>query len=144
MTARIALLLVALVVTACAATTDSRSIDVSNARIGEPAGVHAAAYMTLKSDADDRLVAAATDVAREVQLHVTATEDDGSVRMEPTGAIALPAGQEVVLEPGGTHLMLMDVEPLEAGDTVTLELEFERFGTLPVTATVVELAEVFE
>jgi len=37
------------------------------------------------------------------------------------------------LQPGGTHVMLMDIrQPLRTGDEVTLTLTFERTGTLQV------------
>ena len=45
--------------------------------------------------------------------------------MQQVSAIEVPAGGEVALEPGGLHLMLMELaKPLETGDkfSVTLEL----------------------
>lgn len=55
--------------------------------------------------------------------------------MQPVSAIDVPAGETVVLEPGGYHVMLLElVEPLEEGQTFDLTLVFEEAGevTVPV------------
>lgn len=49
---------------------------------------------------------------------------DGVMQMKP-GGFLLPAGQEYELKPGGDHMMLMDYnEPIEAGDTIDITIEF--------------------
>ena len=49
----------------------------------------------------------------------------------------MPAGGEAVLEPGGYHLMLLELTaPLLEGDTIELTLEFQVAGALSVTADV--------
>jgi copper(I)-binding protein len=61
------------------------------------------------------------------------------MKMQPVESIALPAGQAVELKPGGYHVMLIDlVEPLTAGQQITLTLTFARAGTQEVTVTVRE------
>lgn len=53
--------------------------------------------------------------------------------------LALPAGEPVVLQPGGYHIMLIDLAaPLEIGQEIEVTLEFEQAD--PVTLTV-EVAE---
>ena len=53
------------------------------------------------------------------------------------GGFPVPANGTVELKPGGFHIMLMNLtEPLEAGDSVELELTFEKAGTVKVTAPV--------
>lgn len=139
---RLALSLIALAVGACATAEGAATVDVEHARIGAPAGPHAAAYLTLHSDRDDRLVGVSTDVAGEVQIHATVETDDGAVGMQALEAIPIDAHEALVLEPGGTHLMLMNVGEVEVGDSVTLKLELEQVGVVVVTAAVVEPAEV--
>ena len=57
--------------------------------------------------------------------------------MQPVDSIELPAGEEVSLEPGGYHIMLLDlVAPLEVGDTFDIVLTFENAGEVTVTAEV--------
>jgi copper(I)-binding protein len=61
----------------------------------------------------------------------------GMMTMQPVDRVELPAGETVALEPGGYHIMLLDLAaPLEAGTTVTITLEFERAGAQTVDAEV--------
>lgn len=52
---------------------------------------------------------------------------DGAMTMrELQDGLVLPAGETVSLEPGGYHVMLLDLpDPLETGETFDLTLEFE-------------------
>lgn len=62
-----------------------------------------------------------------------------SMTMQPVDSIELPAGETVKLEPGGYHIMLLDlVEPLEVGQEIELTLSFEVAGDRTVTAEVRE------
>jgi copper(I)-binding protein len=57
--------------------------------------------------------------------------------MRQVSSIELPAGQTIRLEPGGFHVMLIDLKHgLKAGDKLSLTLRFERAGTRKVTAEV--------
>ena len=66
------------------------------------------------------------------------TDDmDGEMQMAPVDQIDLPAGETVALEPGGYHIMLVDVvEPLEDGDEIDVTLTFEQAGETTITVTV--------
>jgi periplasmic copper chaperone A len=130
-----------LVLAACGAAARPPAVGVTDARIPQPAGPNGAAYMTLvnEGDADDRLVAVEADVADSVEIHES-TLDDGVMSMRHVDGIDLPAGGRVRLEPGGLHLMLLDVDPdLAVGDTATLTLTFDRVGQQTVRARVVPL-----
>ena len=49
--------------------------------------------------------------------------------MRPVESIELPAGKTVKLEPGGYHIMLLDlVKPLEVGEKIELTLTFDKAG----------------
>ena len=84
-----------------------------------------AAYMTLTSPVEDRLLGASSPVAGRVEVHEM-TMDGGVMRMREMGAgLPLPAGTAVVLAPGGLHVMLVDLkQPLVAGQSVALRLRF--------------------
>ena len=83
------------------------------------------AFMQLKSAADAALVAAASPVAKIVEIHEMKMEG-GMMKMNAVDKLALPAGKAVDLKPGGYHVMLMDlVKPLKEGDIVPLQLTFE-------------------
>jgi periplasmic copper chaperone A len=113
---------------------------VSDARIGQPTGPNAAMYFTATGTEADRLVGASTAVASSVQIHESTMNDDGSMGMDAVDGLDLPAGGELVLEPGGYHLMLLDVEPLELGDEVDVTLTWEKTGDMVVKAEVVDPA----
>jgi hypothetical protein len=56
---------------------------------------------------------------------------------EVEGGIPLPAGETVMLERGGLHVMLMGLTaPLEDGADVDLTLVFETAGEVAVTVPV--------
>ena len=69
---------------------------------------------------------------------------DGEMAMvmqEMTDGLPLPADETVSLEPGGYHVMLLDlVEPLETGDEFELTLDFENADDVTLTVTVAETA----
>ena len=94
-------------------------------------------YLTLTATTADRLVSISSPDANMVQIHESRIESGMMMMRELREGLALPAGQGVVLEPGGSHLMLMGVmEPLTAGDTVALTLTFESSPPLELTASV--------
>lgn len=137
------LLTAAMLLGGCSGAASSE-ITVSDARVPVPPGPNGAAYMTLANDgdADDRLIAATTDVAGSAELHETAT-DGGTMSMQPVEGIAVPAGGQAVLEPGGLHIMLLDVAgDLREGDTVELTLTFDVAGEQTVTAEVVPTGDM--
>lgn len=106
------------------------------ARATLPRAPVAGAYLTIMNHGadDDRLISATAPVSNEVQIH-TMDHKDGvmTMRQLPDG-LPIPAGETVVLEPGGLHLMLMGLTgALEKGQSVTIELVFERAGAVPVT-----------
>jgi copper(I)-binding protein len=52
--------------------------------------------------------------------------DGGVMKMRAVARLDLPAGKPVKLQPGGYHVMLMDLkQPLKKGDLVPLTLKFE-------------------
>jgi len=61
--------------------------------------------------------------------------DHSTMTMREVDAIEVPAGETVSLEPGGFHLMLIDLAgPIEMGDTIPVTLTFERAGEVEVDA----------
>lgn len=130
-------LVVALGVVAC--QSDTGSVTVADVRIGQPTGPNAALYLTASAHGQsDRLTGAETDVARVVEIHESTTGDDGTVAMRPVDDVEIPEGGSLVLEPGGLHLMLVDVERLEVGDVIEVTLMWETAGEMAVEAQVVD------
>ena len=65
----------------------------------------------------------------------------GMMQMVPVDEIPVPAGETVALEPGGYHIMLLDLAaPLEVGDTIEVTLTFETAGEMVLEAEVRDTA----
>jgi copper(I)-binding protein len=97
-----------------------------------------AAFMVLKNPdhSSDALIDASCDCAASVEIH-RMVHADGQMKMERIRRLEVPAQGEVVLQPGGFHLMLFGVKPgVKAGAQVHLKLRFETAGTIEVTAPV--------
>ncbi len=90
-----------------------------------------------QSDSADRLIAAESHVAGTVEIHETRVEDDVA-RMAPVvDGLVLPAGETVTLQPGGYHIMLIDLHhDVMMGDAVMIDLIFESGETLPLVVPV--------
>jgi copper(I)-binding protein len=100
-------------------------------------GQNTAAYMVINSGMQDRLVGATADVASTVQIHESIMEGDVARMRELPNGIPIEPGETVTLEPGGLHIMLMDlVKDLDEGDTVTLTLQFENRTNMTFEAPV--------
>ncbi len=78
------------------------------------------AFGTLKNTGDEDVVitGGSSPVAGLVEAHVMAKGDDGATVMTKAEyGHTVPAGGEMVLEPGGPHIMLMKLkEPVVAGE----------------------------
>jgi copper(I)-binding protein len=99
-----------------------------------------AVYMTLMNEggSDDALVGAETDVAEVVELHESKMEGD-VMKMSPVPDIQVPAGGSAKLEPGGLHVMLIDLkQELTPGEMIPLTLQFEKSGPITIEAEVRE------
>ena len=130
-------------VTACAAAAPSGTADgritVREAWV-RPAGAGqtSAAYLTIANGSTeaDTLVGVSTPSAASASVHQTTTDANGMTGMHEA-TIAIPAGQSVTLDPGGYHLMLIDLtDDLAPGSTVRLTLTFEDAGPVNVEAEV--------
>ena len=98
--------------------------------------------LTNATGRDLQLISASTPSSGMVELHETMGDGSGGMSMqEKEGGFPVPDGGELVLEPGGNHLMLMDLAaPLRPGDEVELTLQCEDGTELVVTATVKDFA----
>lgn len=103
----------------------------------------AAAYLTLTNHGSqvDRLTAVSTEAADMAHLHGTTTSASGVISMGSLAALEIGPGQTVVMQPAGTHIMLMGLKaPLKKGSTLTLVLTFEKAGKLTVEVPVGSVA----
>jgi copper(I)-binding protein len=96
------------------------------------------AYFTLKNHTgkSDRLLKISSPAASKVQVHRTEILD-GVARMREVAVLHVDAGQTLVFEPNGMHLMLTGLrQPLVEGRTFELQLLFEIAGPRKVQVVV--------
>jgi copper(I)-binding protein len=133
-----------LVATTIAACGGGGGISVEDAWARTSAGVPnaGAAYMTISGgDSSDRLIGISVpaNVAGMAQLHRTTISDDGNntMSMEHIPSLDIAAGAEIKLEPGGYHVMMMNLAaPLTAGMEFVVTLKFENAGDVGVSVSV--------
>jgi copper(I)-binding protein len=99
-------------------------------------------YVTIENNGTtaDRLVGGSSPAAGKVEVHEMAMDND-VMKMRPVkDGLPIPAGQTVKLEPGGYHIMLMELKaPLKKGDKIPMTLKFEKAGDVKVTLDVQDI-----
>lgn len=98
-----------------------------------------AVYLTIRNsgDAADTLLAGSTDAAQTVEIHSMEIKDGVMSMTELENGLEIPAGGEAVLEPGGYHVMLINLNrDLNPGSAFDLTLTFADAGDVTVTVTV--------
>jgi periplasmic copper chaperone A len=101
-------------------------------------GGTSAVYFELRGgDEDDALLGAHSPSARLAQLHRSQMNDQGHVEMHHMARVEVHSRQVVAFEPGGLHVMLIDVlVDLQPGDRLELNLRFERAGEVTIDVPV--------
>lgn len=119
------------------ATAGDLAVTKAWARATPPGASTGAVYITVENRGadEDRLVSAASPAARSAMVHQTIEENGVSTMREADVRVA--PGAAVEMKPGGMHIMLMGLAaPLKAGDTLTLNLVFEKAGPVTVEAPI--------
>jgi hypothetical protein len=132
-------------VTACfslgafaAGAADSVSVVDPYVRLAPPGAQATGAFMALKNagDKDVKVVRAENSASKITELH-THVNENGVMKMRPVPAIDIKAKGEAVLQPGGLHVMMIDLkEPMKEGDKVAITLDFDDGSSKKVEATV--------
>ncbi|MGP5257376.1 copper chaperone PCu(A)C [Arthrobacter sp. MYb211] len=93
-------------------------------------------------DQDITVTSVTSPASSDLELHETVANESGAMVMrEKTGGFTIPAHGELHLEPGGSHIMLMDLaEPLKPGSVVNMSLEFSDDTSFEITAPVKDFA----
>lgn len=105
------------------------------ARATLPGAPVSGGYMTIRNTGDtpDRLVSASVDFAGKTEIHEMAMENDVMKMRKLADGLEIPAGGEVVLKPGGYHVMFMKLaEQLQEGEMRKAMLTFENAGSIEV------------
>lgn len=125
---------------ACADDVADPEVDNVWARPGSM-GDNSAAYMDITNagDADLTLTGASGDIAAAVEVHESSMDDDGMMQMQEIPELVIEAGETVSLEPGGFHIMMMNLEQdLDVGDTFQITLEFDDHDDIELDVIVEE------
>jgi copper(I)-binding protein len=102
-----------------------------------------AAYMVIhnNTDADDALIGASSPAAGVVEMHESSMGEDGTMSMMQLEEIPIPAHADTTLEPGGYHIMLIDLAaPLVEGDQIELNLSFANAESQAVMVPITGMA----
>ncbi|HPU39016.1 MAG TPA: copper chaperone PCu(A)C [Microthrixaceae bacterium] len=114
-------------------------LTMSDAWVKTTTEAKSAAFGVLHNGGTTDLVVtgATTPLTSKVELHETVASADGSMKMQPKeGGFTVPAGGDLTLQPGGDHIMLMDLTaPITAGEDVSLTLQLKDGSTVKVKAT---------
>lgn len=132
--------LVSLMIMSGCTASETMKISSPWARPGKMDG-NSAAYFMLENNTkvDDRLVGAESSVAETSELHMTKMDAENKMMMMPQEFIALPAEGKVNFEPGGYHVMLLNLKnDLQVGETIKMTLSFEKAGKIVLDVPVKE------
>ena len=142
---------------ASCAGDDAVSVEGQWARTSPSMASMGAAYMSISAAEDDHLVGVSVpaSVAARAEIHEMVPVDSehemdhdmdhddemsmdmGAMVMQQVMALDLPAGTAVELEPGGYHIMLIDLaEPLVEGQTFEVTLDFAEAEDMTVQVEV--------
>lgn len=90
---------------------------------GQPA---TGAFMTLTADSESTLLSVQSPAAKDTQIHQSTMKGD-VMSMLPVDEVSLPAGEPVVFDANGYHVMLMGlVKQVKEGDAVPLTLKIKN------------------
>lgn len=101
------------------------------------------AYMKILNAGDEpiTLMGLRTDLAKMPEIHQTSTSADGISSMASASDISIPPGESAVLEPGGLHVMLMQLlRPMQEGVTFPLTLVFSDGGEVTIDVPILGIA----
>jgi copper(I)-binding protein len=124
---------------ALAGSADAVSVDQPYVRLAPPNAPATGAFMVIRNggDKDIRVVRADNPVSRVTELH-THLNEGGVMKMRPVTAIEIKAKGKAVLEPGGLHVMMIDLKaPMKEGDSIPITLTFDDGSSKQVDAKVV-------
>lgn len=122
-----------------AGAADQVSVQNPYVRLAPPNAPATGAFMVIKNggDKDVKVLKADNPVSRVTELH-THLNEGGVMKMRPVPAIEVKAKGEAVLQPGGLHVMMIDLKaPLKEGDVVPITLTFDDGSSKQIEAKVV-------
>jgi len=128
---------------------ESAEVTITEAWVREPATgqTRSAAYgeITNGGSTEITLVGASAPIEGTVEIHETIMGDDGAMSMqERTEGFAIAPGDTFVLQPGGPHVMFMEIDPSEITGTIPVTFIFDSGLEITADAEVQTLDEPME
>ena len=98
--------------------------------------------VTNNTDGTITAISATASVSDTVELHEVLMNDEGQMSMqEKEGGYEIAAGETFVFEPGGPHIMLLDIDAATYPETVDVTLSFDNDVTIEFVADVREIGD---
>lgn len=111
-----------------------------------PSAKNGAAYVSLENNgaSDDKIVGVSVSIVRRAEIH-NHLREDGVMRMVHLETLDVHSGSKIIFKPGGLHIMLFDLdEPLQAGQTFELVVDFENGSDVSTEVMVLSTQEALE
>jgi copper(I)-binding protein len=118
----------AVLLTGLATTALADTVKIENAwvRATAPGQKVAGGFLDLTADTDMKLVGGSSPASSTLELHIMKM-DGGVMEMRQIQEIALPKGKTVSLQPGGLHIMFIDLkQQIKEGDKVPVTLTVQN------------------
>ncbi|GAB4129556.1 MAG: hypothetical protein Fur0015_03500 [Ignavibacteriales bacterium] len=93
------------------------------------AGMNTALFFNLinNTEFDDTLISVESDAAELIQIHETLKDENGMMRMEEIGKVAVAKNDSVIFKPMGKHIMFIVLKnDLMSGDSVLVKFNFTK------------------
>jgi len=105
-------------------------------------GENSAVYLMLHNHSNqaDELIGVSSEVAEAVEVHLSQMGANGEMQMSPQTSVPLAAGEEVMFQPGGYHIMLVGIkQDLKVGEHFRVVLHFKTHADITVDVAVQEM-----
>ena len=105
-----------------------------------PTATSAAVYFTISNTGTaDKIIAVSTPAAKHAMIHKSKIVDD-TATMVMLDSIEVPSRSTITMSQGGLHVMLTGLKaPLVEGESLTLDVTFEKAGVLKVEVPITGL-----
>ncbi|MGW1655746.1 copper chaperone PCu(A)C [Streptomyces atratus] len=120
----------------CSSSDSKPELKVTGAFMPQPVSDMAAGFLVVKNSGgtSDRLTSVTSPLSDDVTIHETKNQ-----AMRMVTSFEVPAGGELDLERGGSHIMFMKLKQQpKQGEKVSVELHFEKADSIKVDLPVKE------
>jgi len=122
------------------AAAPTADVQVTNAyiRTMPPGRTTTAGFLTIANNSDQscELTGAMSTLSNRLEFHEH-QHIQGMMKMRPVATVVVPAGETVVFEPGGLHIMLFNIDTeLAAGEVTQMQLITDQCGSISFDAKV--------